>query len=81
MAERSEVVAVRLSLVKCVESIGTVKVSASQLAPEMEREKFSFSLSLRSASGPKMHLQSLHALRQRGPLLTVIISCLCKVFL
>jgi hypothetical protein len=81
MAQRSETVAVRLSWIGCVMFIGRVKLSASPQVPEIEGDKFSFSWSPRLASGPQMHIQSLHAQRQREPLLTVIISCMRKLFL
>ena len=81
MAETSQSVALKLSLVEYVEYIGSVKNSAIQQAPEIERDKFSFSLSPLSAPGPKMHIQSWHAQREREPLRTVIISCMCKLFL
>jgi hypothetical protein len=74
MVECSQTVALRLGLEGHVMFIQTVKVFSNQQIREKEKENFGSFFGQRSAFGPQMHIQSSHALTQRGPLLTVIIS-------
>jgi hypothetical protein len=57
------------------------KVFAFQQIREKEQDKICFFFGGRSTFGTQMHIQRLHGQRQQGPLLTVIISWMCTLFL